>query len=55
MNQALGVLYGMVQRQANMLAFIDAFWVVGVVALMAIPFVLLIKKSRAVQSGVQGH
>ncbi len=54
-NQALGVMYGMVQRQANMLAFIDAFWLVGVVALIAIPFVLLIKKSRAVQSGVQGH
>lgn len=54
-DQALGVLYRMVQRQANMLAFIDAFWLVGVVGLMAIPFVLLIKKSRAVRSGVQGH
>jgi len=33
------------QRQANMLAFIDVFWILGVVCLSMIPLMLLIKSA----------
>ena len=42
---AQAILYGMVQRQAAMQAFIDAFWVMGMVFLAAIPLMFLMKKS----------
>jgi MFS transporter, DHA2 family, multidrug resistance protein len=42
--QACALLYGEVQRQAAMLAFIDVFWLLGVVCLCMIPLMFLIKK-----------
>jgi DHA2 family multidrug resistance protein len=36
-NPAYGALYGMVDRQAAMLAYIDIFWLVGVVILAMVP------------------
>ncbi|HUN64278.1 MAG TPA: DHA2 family efflux MFS transporter permease subunit [Candidatus Sulfotelmatobacter sp.] len=44
MHQAGALLYGEVQRQAAMLAFIDVFWLLGVVCLCMIPFMFLIKR-----------
>jgi MFS transporter, DHA2 family, multidrug resistance protein len=41
--QASAILYGELQRQAAMLAFIDVFWLLGVVCLAMIPFMFLIK------------
>ena len=43
-HQAHGILYGMVQRQAAMLAFLDAFWVMGCVFLAVIPMMFLMRK-----------
>jgi DHA2 family multidrug resistance protein len=43
--QASAILYGELQRQANMLAFIDVFWILGVVCLAMIPLMLLIKSA----------
>jgi MFS transporter, DHA2 family, multidrug resistance protein len=44
--QAQTLLYGEMQRQAAMLAFIDVFWILGVVCLAMIPLMFVIKKSH---------
>ena len=44
--QAQGLLYGMVQRQASMLSFIDAFRMLAVLFLLMIPVMFLMKKSK---------
>jgi len=41
--KALGALYGLVQGHAMMLAFVEAFWVMGVVFLLMLPFILLLR------------
>jgi len=43
--QAQGMLYGELLRQANMLAFIDVFWILGVICLAMIPLMFLIKSA----------
>jgi DHA2 family multidrug resistance protein len=43
--QAKALIYGFVQRQASMLAFIDIFYVLGFVFLLMIPLVFLMKKT----------
>jgi DHA2 family multidrug resistance protein len=45
MQQSGAILYGELQRQAAMLAFIDVFWLLGVVCLAMIPLMFLIKSS----------
>jgi len=42
--QAQGLLYGIVQRQSAMLAFVDSFWVLGVIFLAVIPLMFFVKK-----------
>jgi MFS transporter, DHA2 family, multidrug resistance protein len=49
--QAHGMLYALVQRQSAMLAFVDNYWLLGVVFLAVIPLMLLMKSSRP-QAGV---
>ncbi len=44
--QANGLIYGMVQRQASMLAFVDVFWLLGVTFLVMIPLLFLMKKTK---------
>ena len=44
--KALGALYGIVQKQASMLSFVEAFWVMGVVFLLMVPFLLLLRYSK---------
>jgi DHA2 family multidrug resistance protein len=44
--QAQGMIYGTMLRQSNMLAFADAFWVMGAMFLLIIPLMFLIKKVR---------
>jgi DHA2 family multidrug resistance protein len=45
-NQAQGVLYGIVQKNAAMLAAADTFWTLAVVFLCLIPIIVLLRKSR---------
>jgi DHA2 family multidrug resistance protein len=42
--QAQAVLYGILQRQATMLAFVDVFWLLAVVFLAVSPLAFLMKK-----------
>ena len=44
--QAYGALFGIVQQQASMLSFIDAFWILGAVFLAMLPLLLLMQKPR---------
>jgi DHA2 family multidrug resistance protein len=46
LNQAHGLVYGNLIRQASMLAYIDSFWLLGLTFLAMIPFMFLIKKTQ---------
>ncbi|MGA8867902.1 MAG: DHA2 family efflux MFS transporter permease subunit [Candidatus Sulfotelmatobacter sp.] len=47
--KALAALYGLVQTHAAMLSFVEAFWVMGVMFLVMLPFLLLLQYSRPVR------
>jgi DHA2 family multidrug resistance protein len=53
--QAQALVYGMVQRQAAMLSFVDNFWIMGVIFLCAIPLMFLMKKTRPHKGPMGGH
>ncbi|HLH17201.1 MAG TPA: DHA2 family efflux MFS transporter permease subunit [Bryobacteraceae bacterium] len=44
--QAYGAIWGMVQQQASMLAFVDTFRALGVVFLLVLPLLLLMRKPK---------
>jgi DHA2 family multidrug resistance protein len=44
--QALGVLYGMLVRQATLLAFLDNFRLIAVAGVLCVPLVLLFRRTR---------
>ncbi len=44
--KALGAIYGMMQQHAAMLAFVEAFWIMGVVFLVMLPFLPLLQYSK---------
>ncbi len=48
--KAAGTVYGIVQRQAAMLSFVDIYKFLGVVFLMVLPVLLLLKKPRGAVS-----
>jgi MFS transporter, DHA2 family, multidrug resistance protein len=50
--QAQGMIYGSVLRQSSMLAFADAFWVMGGLFLLVIPLMFFIKKVKPVAGQV---
>ena len=39
-----GAAFGLVQRQAAMMAFIDVFWVMGLVFIALLPLILLMRR-----------
>ena len=43
-DQAQGLAYGLVRQQAGMLAFIDNFWILGVIFLLLIPMALVLRR-----------
>jgi len=44
--QAHGMAYGLMQRHATMLAFVDDFWLMGLTFLILIPLMFMMKKAR---------
>ncbi|MGB9455888.1 MAG: DHA2 family efflux MFS transporter permease subunit [Bryobacteraceae bacterium] len=46
LQRAYGVIWGMVQRQAAMVSFVDTFLVLAVVFLLMLPLLLVMKKPR---------
>jgi len=51
--KALAALYGMVQAHAAMLAFVEAFWVMGVVFLLMLPFLPILQYIRPAKAPKQ--
>jgi DHA2 family multidrug resistance protein len=49
--KALGAVYGLVQQHAAMLAFVEAFWVMGVVFLLLLPLLPLLEYSKRPRPG----
>jgi MFS transporter, DHA2 family, multidrug resistance protein len=43
-SQATGMVYGTVQRQAAMMAFVDNFHMLGIVFFVVIPVLMLLKR-----------
>jgi len=50
--QAHGLVYGSMLRQSGMLAYADAFWVMGVLFLLIIPLMLFMRKTGPVRGPV---
>jgi DHA2 family multidrug resistance protein len=46
LSQAHGLMYGNLLQQANMLAYVDTFWLLGLTFIGMIPFMFLMKKAR---------
>jgi DHA2 family multidrug resistance protein len=51
---AMGQVYSVVQRQANMQAFISVFWVLMILVLVVSPLVLLMRSAKG-KAGGMGH
>ncbi len=45
--QAYGLLYGIVQQQANLFAYVDTFRLLAFLCLLCVPVVFLLKKAKA--------
>jgi DHA2 family multidrug resistance protein len=45
-SRSVAVLYGMMQQQAALLSFVEAFRIMGILFLVIVPLVLLMRKSR---------
>jgi MFS transporter, DHA2 family, multidrug resistance protein len=52
--QGMGMVSQMVHNQAREMAYLDPFWIFAIMALAALPLVLLMKKSVA-KSGLAAH
>ncbi len=55
LTQAQGVFYGELQRQSAMMAFVDAFWLIAMVAVLSIPLALLLKKIDPTKAQSPAH
>jgi DHA2 family multidrug resistance protein len=53
--QAIAGMYGLVQRQAAMLAFVEAFVLLAVVFLLMIPLILITKRPPRGARAQMGH
>lgn len=47
--------FGMVQQQAAMISFVDAFWLLGVIFLAVIPLIYLMKKPKGHGEEIAAH
>jgi MFS transporter, DHA2 family, multidrug resistance protein len=54
MNQAYGQIYGIVQRQAMVLSYIDAFWIMAIICFAAIPLVFIARRPETGHAAM-GH
>jgi MFS transporter, DHA2 family, multidrug resistance protein len=55
LHQAQAQLYAIVQRQALVLSYIDAFWLLAVIFAALVPLVLLLRKPDPGGAGVSAH
>jgi hypothetical protein len=50
--QAQGIVYGLVERHAAMMAVTDAFWVLAIIFVAMVPLALLLQKTAPVSGPV---
>jgi DHA2 family multidrug resistance protein len=50
--RAYAAIYGMLQRQAAMLAFLDLFWILGVMFLLMVPLLVMMRRPAHQTEGV---
>ena len=55
MHQAYGMVWGMVQRQAAMISFVDTFRLMGIVFLLLLPLLLLMRRPQEDSGGAPMH
>jgi MFS transporter, DHA2 family, multidrug resistance protein len=55
MRMSYGAIWGIVQRQASMLAFVDTFLALAVVFLLVLPFLFIMHRPRSRSKGVAMH
>ncbi|MCX7717774.1 MAG: DHA2 family efflux MFS transporter permease subunit [Candidatus Sumerlaeaceae bacterium] len=53
--QSLGVLYGLVRKQATMMAYVDIYSLMAVIVLSLIPAVFLLRRSHVAASAAMAH
>jgi len=46
-HQAQGLAYGLLLRQANMMAFADTFWIMGMLCILLLPLIFLMRRTHA--------
>jgi DHA2 family multidrug resistance protein len=54
LHRSQGAVWGMVQRQASMLAFIDTFRAMAIVFLLVLPLLLMMRKPKHHRGGGGG-
>ena len=54
-HQAQALLYYELQRQSAMLAFIDVFWILGIMCLCMIPLMFFVKSAPREGAALPGH
>ena len=54
-NRAYAALFGMVQRQASIVSFVDLFQILGFVFFAMVPLVLLMKRPRSGAGPMAAH
>lgn len=53
--QAYAAMFGMVERQAAMLSFVDTFRLMGVIFLLMLPLLFLMRRPRRRGGETAGH
>jgi DHA2 family multidrug resistance protein len=53
--QAYVSIWGLIERQASMLSFVDTFVAMGVVFLLVLPLLLVMKRPRHSRGGAAMH
>jgi MFS transporter, DHA2 family, multidrug resistance protein len=53
--RAIGIMYGIVQQQSVLFAYIDVFRLLAFLCLLCVPVVLLLKKAKAGSGSVAMH
>jgi hypothetical protein len=46
MKKSMGAMYGMIQQQAALLSFVEAFWIMGVILLCMLPLLSFLRDAR---------
>ena len=52
--KSMGVMYGMIQQQAALLSFVEAFWLMGMIFLGMLPLLVFLRNEGDLDPRVKG-